>query len=117
MCLWKTKNYILAVGKGYNKYKDSRSVSEIATKYILCLLETHCTREESLELDGFSSLHLTRAKSKKTNKVSGGLSVFLKSYLKPGIKFLEHWTNEYIWLKLSKTLFFSNRGYLSLFYL
>lgn len=68
-------------------------------------METHCTQEESLVINGFNSVHLSRAKSKKSNKISGGISVFVKSNLKAGVKFLEHKTNDYIWLKLCNTFF------------
>lgn len=54
--------------KGYNKYEDSRFLKEIKTKDIICLLEIHCTQEESLNLNGFSSVHLSRANSKKDKK-------------------------------------------------
>jgi exonuclease III len=91
--------------KGYNKYEDSRFLKEIKTKDIICLLETHCAQEESLILNGFSSVHLLRAKSKMTNKKSGGISVFFRSSLKPGIQFFEHRTNDYIWLILCSTFF------------
>ena len=91
--------------KGYNKDEDSRFLKEIKTKDIIYLLETHCAQEESLILNGLSSVHLSRAKSKKTNKKSGGISVFFRSSLKPGIQFLEHRTKEYIKLKLCSTLF------------
>jgi hypothetical protein len=33
---------------------------------------------------------LSRPKNKKTNTISGGISVFAKSELKQGIKLLEH---------------------------
>lgn len=94
--------------KGYNKYQDYKFLREIETKDIICLLETHCTQEESLVINGFNSVHLSRAKSKKSNKISGGISVFVKSNLKAGVKFLEHKTNDYIWLKLCSTFFQHN---------
>jgi hypothetical protein len=46
-----------------------------------------------------------RPKSKKANKRFGGLSVFVKSYLKGGIQFLKHQTNDYIRLQLCKEYF------------
>ena len=68
--------------------QDSFIISAI--KDIICLLETHCPFQESLILPSFSAVHLSRPKNKKTNKISGGISVFVKSELKPGIQFLEH---------------------------
>lgn len=96
---WNINGYRI---KGFNKYQDPRFLKEIETSDIICLMETHCTQEESLNLKGFSSFNLTRKKSKRCNKVSGGISVFIKSDIKPGVKFLEHKTNDYIWLQLCK---------------
>ena len=68
-------------------------------------METHCSLENSLMLEGFRSVHLIRSKSKGTNKRSGGISVFVKTQLRTGVKFLEHQNNDYIWLKLCKSFF------------
>ncbi|CAG2204319.1 unnamed protein product [Mytilus edulis] len=67
--------------------------------------ETHCSFEDSLSLPGFKSVNLIRPKSKRTNKRSGGLSILVKNEIKSGVKFLEHSNNDYIWLKLSSSLF------------
>jgi hypothetical protein len=68
-------------------------------------METHSNPQECLELPDFKSIHLVRPKSKKANKRFGGLSVFVKSYLKGGMQFLKHQTNDYIWLQLRKKKF------------
>ena len=49
-------------------------------------METHCSLENSLMLEGFRSVHLIRPKSKGTNKRSGGISVFVKTQLRTGVK-------------------------------
>ena len=91
--------------KGFNKYSDPKFIKEIVNKDIFCLLETHCSLQDSLTLLNFKSVHLNRPKNRKTNKISGGLSVFIKSELQGGIKFLEHKSNDYIWLKLCGNYF------------
>lgn len=91
--------------KGFNKYSDLDFMKEIASKDIVCLLETYCPLDKCLNIKGFKSVHLIRPKNKKVNKHSGGLSVFIKDFLRPGIKFLEHKTSDYIWLKLDKVFF------------
>ena len=63
-------------------------------------METHCSLQDSLTLPNFRSVHLNRSKNKKTNKISGGISVFVRSEIRPGKKFLEHRSDDYIWLKL-----------------
>lgn len=91
--------------KGFNKYSDPRFIDEIIHKDIFCLLETHCSLEDSLCLPGFKCIHLIRPKSKGTYKRSGGISVYVKDDIRPGIKFLEYQNNDYIWLKLNKDFF------------
>ncbi|CAG2186361.1 unnamed protein product [Mytilus edulis] len=86
--------------KGYNKYSDSDFISEFNKKDIFCLLETHCSLEDALEIPDFKAVHLIRPMSARTRKRSGGISVYVRSTLRPGIKFLKHKTNDYIWLKL-----------------
>ncbi|CAG2252555.1 unnamed protein product [Mytilus edulis] len=114
MCLKIAKKSQLHIGcwninghknKGFDKYSDPRFVNEICHKDIICLIETHCSLEESLSLDGFTPVHLTRPKSKGTYKRSGGISIFVKSELRPGVKFLEHVNNDYIWLQLCSNFF------------
>jgi hypothetical protein len=78
-------------------------INHIRNKDIICLLETHCPFQVSLILPNFSAVHLSRSKNKKTNTISGGISVFVKSELKPGIKLLQHSNNDYIWIKLCKS--------------
>lgn len=94
--------------KGNNKFKDPDFLREISNKDVFCLMETHCALEDCLSISGFKSVHLVRPKIKNTNKRAGGLSIFVKDELKPGIKFLEHANNDYIWLSLSKTFFSLN---------
>ena len=114
MCLGITKKSQLHIGcwninghknKGFDKYSDPRFINEICNKDIVCLIETHCSLEESLSLDGFKPVHLIRPKSKGTYKRSGGISVFVKSELRPGVNFLEHENNDYIWLQLCRDFF------------
>ena len=91
--------------KGFNKYSDPSFINELKNKEIICLLETHCSLEDSLCLHGFKSLHLIRPKSKGSNKRSGGISIYVKEEIRHGIKFLNHQNNDYIWLKLCKDFF------------
>ena len=88
--------------KRYNKYNDTAFINNICNKDIICLLETHCPFEESINLPNFSAVSLIRPKNKRTNKVSGGLTVLVRSEIKQGVTFLEHTNNDYIWLKLCK---------------
>jgi hypothetical protein len=55
----------MGTNKGFDKYSDQTFINE---KDIICLMETHCSLENSLMLEGFRSVHLIRPKSKGTNK-------------------------------------------------
>lgn len=46
-----------------NKYSDPEFINEISNKYIICLLETHCSLQDSLPLPNFKSVHLNRPKN------------------------------------------------------
>ena len=91
--------------KGVNKYSDPDFIKEVCNKDIICLLETHSSLQDSLNIPNFKSVHLNRPKNKKTNKISGGISVLVRSEIRQGIKFLEHSCNDYIWLQLCSKFF------------
>ena len=97
--------------KGFNKCSDPRFLREVNNKDIICLSETYCSLDEAMSLPGFKSVHLVRPKAKRTNKIAGGLSIFIRNELKAGIKFLIHKTNYYIWLKLDKEFFGTSKIY------
>lgn len=89
----------------HDKFSDQDFKNTIIGSDIVCLMETHCDLEKCLELENFKSVHLIRPKHKKSKRRFGGLSIYVRSYLRPGIKFLKHKTNDYIWLHLSKQFF------------
>lgn len=96
--------------KGLNKFKDPSFKSNLIQQDIFCLQETHCDLEDALKLDEFPNpVHLIRSKVKskkrKTKKRYGGLSVYVRNTIRPGVKFLEHATNDFIWIKLDKSFF------------
>ena len=84
--------------KGYVKFNDSRFIILLNDKHIFCLIETHCSLDKCLTLPNYYSVHLARPKNPRAVKKSGGQSIYVKQELRPGIKFLIHQTNDYIWL-------------------
>jgi hypothetical protein len=49
--------------KGFDKYSDQRFINEIKEKDIICLMETHCSLENSLieyHLEVFLSMRSTQ---------------------------------------------------------
>ena len=91
--------------KGYNKYNDPQFLKNLTQHDIVCLLETHCNLKDSLTLTDYKAVHLIRPKTKNTRKPSGGISIFVKTRISKGIKFLSHENNDYIWLQLQKDFF------------
>lgn len=53
----------------------------------------------------FDVINLIRPRSPRSRNRSGGLSIYIKNYIRKGGKFLEHETSDYIWLKLDKSFF------------
>jgi exonuclease III len=96
---WNINGYI---SKGYNKFQDQEFEDCINNLVdIFCLQETHCDLDQCLQLDDFSRpVHLIRPKLKQIGKRSGGLSVYIRNNIRLGVKFLEHETNDSIWVKL-----------------
>ena len=98
---WNINGYI---SKGYNKFQDQEfedCINNLVDQDIFCLQETHCDLDQCLQLDDFSRpVHLVRPKLKQIGKRSGGLSVYIRNNIRLGVKFLEHETNDSIWVKL-----------------
>ena len=94
------------MSKGYNKFRDQDFINNLVDQDIFCLQETHCDLDQCLQLDNFDRpVHLIRPKLKQTGKRYGGLSVYIRNTIRPGIKFLEHKTDDFIWVRLCKKFF------------
>jgi hypothetical protein len=105
-CLISTWNINEYISKCYNKFQDQDFINNLVDQDIFCLQETHCDLDQCLQLDDFSRpVHLIRPKLKQIGKRSGGLSVYIRNNIRPGVKFLEHETNDSIWVKLCKKFF------------
>jgi hypothetical protein len=69
---------------------------------IICLSEIQCSENDIPEMSGYSCLKQCRSINSKINRYFGGLSIYYRSELRPGIRFLKHKNNDYAWLKLCK---------------
>lgn len=98
---YKTKDYI--------KFKDPAFVNKLTDKDIFCIIETHCQLKDCLKLSEYHPFHLIRPKSIKCNKRSGGLSIYIKKSLKPGVKILKQKSVDFQWLLLDKQFFGLNK--------
>ncbi|CAG2204832.1 unnamed protein product [Mytilus edulis] len=91
--------------KDFIKFEDPEFVSLVSDKDIFCLMETHCDLKNCLKVPEFDVINLIRPRSPRSRKRSGGLSIYIKKDIRKGVKFLEHETSDYIWLKLDKFFF------------
>ena len=100
---WNINGYM---SKGLNKFQDNSFINNLLKQDIFCLQETHCDLENCLNLSDFQRpVHLIRPRVKSSRKRHGGLSVYVHNSVRPGVQFLEHATNDFIWLKLNKSFF------------
>ena len=100
---WNINGYL---NKGLNKFKDNSFKNKLLQQDIFCLQETHCDLENCLELSDFPRpVHLIRPKERSSRKRYGGLSIYIHNTIRPGVKFLEHATNDFIWIILDKSFF------------
>ncbi len=72
---------------------------------IICLQETHCSYSDELDLNGYRIVNHIRPKSPGAKKFFGGMSVFVKEELRPGIKFIKQDDPDVMWIKLCKSFF------------
>ena len=96
--------------------KENIDFVKYLTKYdIIFLYETWCSNSSVIELNEYKSINLFRKfQHKKAKRNSGGIVVYLKDYLVPGIELVRNDFDTIIWLKLKKDFFqFSEDIYLS----
>ncbi|XP_071177865.1 uncharacterized protein [Mytilus edulis] len=101
-----TQKKILLLGNSHLRPIRTNEFIRGYSQDIFCLQETHCDLDNCLELPNFQRpVHLIRPRTKPSGKRHGGLSVYILNTIRPGVKFLEHATNDFIWLKLDRTFF------------
>jgi hypothetical protein len=86
-----------------SKLNDASFVRELRKHHIIALLETHCTSDTQIALDGYLGHHVYRPKS--GSKAHGGISIFVKKELRPGIKFYSAKSTDLLWICLKKEFF------------
>ena len=99
---WNINGYKI---KGFNKYEDQTFLSQLNDKDIICLIETHCPFPESINIPNFKTVNIIRPKNKRSNKISGGMSILVKTEIRPGVKYMDQCNSDFIWLKLCKNFF------------
>ena len=87
---------------------DDTEVKNILTKYdIICLVETHCSVETSIELKGYTSITVCRPLYRMAKKSSGGIAVLFRNELVKGVSVIKSKSLPFdmVWLKLCHRFF------------
>lgn len=87
-----------------SKLTDNDFLQQIHNLDIFALSETHTGPEQEISLKNFTSYSSTRTISKNC-RYYGGLTVFIKKRIKPGVKLISLNNPETIWIKLEKSFF------------
>ena len=92
-------------GQRFCKLNDQLFQTKTKNIDILCLVETHCGPNDLVSLDGYLNFQNFRPKTPGAPKHFGGISIFVKSELKSGVKILPITNSEIYWMKLCKNFF------------
>ena len=96
-------------GLNASKLEDSRLADKIGKHDLICIAETHYDNSQNINVPGYKCFKVCRVKNKKINRCFGGLAILYKNELQGGVKFLEHKNNDYVWVKLCKVFFGTNK--------
>ena len=104
--------------EGLSTISDDPDFNNLLDKHDVCLLtETWRKEDTKLNLEGFWDFSQIRPKHRKAFRHSGGITVFVKHHIKPGIRVALS-TEGFVWLKLDKHFFqFANDVYLCTAYI
>lgn len=85
---------------------DSDVFTDITCKLdIICLIETHCSPQETLSLNGYQIYQKHRPKSPNSTKHFGGIAACVKDEINKGVNILTTSCTEILWIKLSRSFF------------
>ena len=87
------------------KLKDTEFVNILKENDIVCLTETWTTIQSNIKLNSYECIHRMRKKKRKRGRPSGGIILYYKSYLKPGITEIVKSHEDILWIKLSRKMF------------
>jgi exonuclease III len=94
---------------------DDDSVHTFMKSDIVCLSETHATKQDILKHEGYKCY--TSCRPKETNKPSGGLAIFIRK-VHVTVKVIDKSYPDLLWLKLDKSFFhFSRDLYICFLYI
>ncbi len=92
---------------GLSKKLNDHDFTSILLEYdIIGLTETWTsTRSNINKLHGYDKFHHYRHKGKKRGRPSGGILIYFKKALKPGISKIPQTHEDLLWIKLDKHFF------------
>ena len=83
---------------------DPTFIKEISGHEIILLTKSHVGKDMNIVLPGYKYFSVCRPKS-SNNRHFGGLGIFIKLDILPGVEVLKNTSLDYQWLKLDKTFF------------
>ena len=87
------------------KLDEPHFIDLISSHDISFLCETWRRDDSKICLPGFWDFSQVRVKRKKAGRYSGGITIFVKENLRPGLKILNSKSEGFIWVKLERKFF------------
>jgi exonuclease III len=106
MLSWNIRGYKETLdGIKTNKFTEEDFINKISQYDFIFIQETHLDKNnrDDVSIPGFSSIHYCRQRRGKCQKSSGGISIFIKEYLRKKVKFLPENDSDVAWFKVSPT--------------
>ena len=101
ICTWNVGGLFPA---NLNKITDANLLEEIIGHDIILLTETHLGKDENIVLSGYKYYPVCRPIS-ANNRYFGGLVIFIKVTILPGIEIMKNTNLDSQWVKLDKLFF------------
>ncbi len=92
-------------GKRICKLEYQEVEKSIRENDITCLLETHCSYDDELCIEGYKIIPHIRPKSKGAKKHYGGMAICIREELRPGVKCIKQDDPDIMWLKICGKFF------------
>ena len=103
---WNIDGLFTRIGGQRSCKLDDENFIAQSNKYdIVCLVETHCSPNETLMLENFKIFHTARPKSHGATRHFGGIAICVRNSILKGVNILPSTCSEISWLKFNKDYF------------
>ena len=99
---WNVEGLRTRYGSSTLSKLEFNDFKEYLTEDILCLLETHAKQDDRIELKGYNSVSINRAKNSKYGRFSGGIAIMIREELKHRVEIIKSNETEHVWVRLIK---------------